>query len=91
MDPESLVEALRGTMDPNLREAAERQLNEVKVEMIAVVARSWLGRASAIHNIKMVRSRRLGSAAFTVAYQAPNHTQLADSLIALTLTAILAS
>uniref|UniRef100_A0A8C9ZXI6 Importin 7 n=1 Tax=Sander lucioperca TaxID=283035 RepID=A0A8C9ZXI6_SANLU len=28
MDPESLVEALRGTMDPNLREAAERQLNE---------------------------------------------------------------
>uniref|UniRef100_A0A672IXS5 Importin N-terminal domain-containing protein n=1 Tax=Salarias fasciatus TaxID=181472 RepID=A0A672IXS5_SALFA len=30
MDPESLVEALRGTMDPNLREAAERQLNEVK-------------------------------------------------------------
>uniref|UniRef100_A0A673CQ32 Importin N-terminal domain-containing protein n=1 Tax=Sphaeramia orbicularis TaxID=375764 RepID=A0A673CQ32_9TELE len=31
MDPESLVEALRGTMDPNLREAAERQLNEVKV------------------------------------------------------------
>ena len=32
MDPDSLVEALRGTMDPNLREAAERQLNEVKVE-----------------------------------------------------------
>uniref|UniRef100_A0A4W6DD61 Importin 7 n=1 Tax=Lates calcarifer TaxID=8187 RepID=A0A4W6DD61_LATCA len=31
MDPDSLVEALRGTMDPNLREAAERQLNEVKV------------------------------------------------------------
>uniref|UniRef100_A0A8D3BZE0 Importin 7 n=1 Tax=Scophthalmus maximus TaxID=52904 RepID=A0A8D3BZE0_SCOMX len=28
MDPESLVEALRGTMDPNLREAAERRLNE---------------------------------------------------------------
>uniref|UniRef100_A0A8C7YHS4 Importin 7 n=1 Tax=Oryzias sinensis TaxID=183150 RepID=A0A8C7YHS4_9TELE len=28
MDPESLIEALRGTMDPNLREAAERQLNE---------------------------------------------------------------
>ncbi|TNN86608.1 Importin-7 [Liparis tanakae] len=28
MDPESLVEALRGTMDPILREAAERQLNE---------------------------------------------------------------
>uniref|UniRef100_A0A3Q3WVI6 Importin N-terminal domain-containing protein n=1 Tax=Mola mola TaxID=94237 RepID=A0A3Q3WVI6_MOLML len=28
MDPEALVEALRGTMDPNLREAAERQLNE---------------------------------------------------------------
>lgn len=33
MDPESLVEALRGTMDPNLREAAERQLNEVKVKI----------------------------------------------------------
>lgn len=32
MDPESLVEALRGTMDPNLREAAERQLNEVKLD-----------------------------------------------------------
>ncbi|XP_019742203.1 importin-7 [Hippocampus comes] len=28
MDPEVLVEALRGTMDPNLREAAERQLSE---------------------------------------------------------------
>lgn len=70
MDPEALVEALRGTMDPNLREAAERQLNEVKVKMKAVVARSWLGRASAVHNIKMVRSRRLGSAAFSVAVQA---------------------
>lgn len=47
MDFESLIEALRGTMDPNLREAAERQLNEVKVELnvmvIAVVARSRLG------------------------------------------------
>lgn len=30
MDPNVLIEALRGTMDPNLREAAERQLNEVK-------------------------------------------------------------
>uniref|UniRef100_A0A4W4GJV0 Importin N-terminal domain-containing protein n=1 Tax=Electrophorus electricus TaxID=8005 RepID=A0A4W4GJV0_ELEEL len=29
MDPNSLIEALRGTMEPNLREAAERQLNEV--------------------------------------------------------------
>uniref|UniRef100_A0A8C7U674 Importin 7 n=1 Tax=Oncorhynchus mykiss TaxID=8022 RepID=A0A8C7U674_ONCMY len=28
MDPNVLIEALRGTMDPNLREAAERQLNE---------------------------------------------------------------
>uniref|UniRef100_A0A674MRT2 Importin 7 n=1 Tax=Takifugu rubripes TaxID=31033 RepID=A0A674MRT2_TAKRU len=28
MDPDALVEALRGTMDPSLREAAERQLNE---------------------------------------------------------------
>lgn len=37
MDPEILVEALRGTMDPNLREAAERQLNEVKVE----ISRKW--------------------------------------------------
>lgn len=33
MDPDALVEALRGTMDPTLREAAERQLNEVKVEI----------------------------------------------------------
>ncbi|KTG39553.1 hypothetical protein cypCar_00016686 [Cyprinus carpio] len=28
MDLNSLIEALRGTMDANLREAAERQLNE---------------------------------------------------------------
>lgn len=33
MDPDALVEALRGTMDPTLREAAERQLNEVKIEI----------------------------------------------------------
>lgn len=30
MDPDALVEALRGTMDPSLREAAECQLNKVK-------------------------------------------------------------
>uniref|UniRef100_A0A3Q4HG51 Importin N-terminal domain-containing protein n=1 Tax=Neolamprologus brichardi TaxID=32507 RepID=A0A3Q4HG51_NEOBR len=35
MDPDALVEALRGTMDPNLREAAERQLNEVKVKILS--------------------------------------------------------
>ncbi|KAH0521110.1 Importin-7 [Microtus ochrogaster] len=29
MDPNTIIEALRGTMDPALREAAERQLNEV--------------------------------------------------------------
>uniref|UniRef100_A0A8C5QCM0 Importin N-terminal domain-containing protein n=1 Tax=Leptobrachium leishanense TaxID=445787 RepID=A0A8C5QCM0_9ANUR len=28
MDPALLIEALRGTMNPALREAAERQLNE---------------------------------------------------------------
>nr|DBA17650.1 TPA: hypothetical protein GDO54_003067 [Pyxicephalus adspersus] len=28
MDPNILIESLRGTMDPALREAAERQLNE---------------------------------------------------------------
>ena len=39
MDPNSLIEALRGTMDPNLREAAERQLNEVRIVMVVVVAR----------------------------------------------------
>ncbi|XP_041929770.1 importin-7 isoform X2 [Alosa pseudoharengus] len=33
MDPNSLIEALRGTMDPNLREAAERQLNEGHSQM----------------------------------------------------------
>lgn len=33
MDPDALVEALRGTMDPSLREAAEKQLGEVKVEL----------------------------------------------------------
>lgn len=31
MDLNTLIEALRGTMDANLREAAERQLNEVKL------------------------------------------------------------
>ena len=30
MDPNTIIEALRGTMDPALREAAERQLNEVR-------------------------------------------------------------
>lgn len=30
MDPSGIIEALRGTMDPALREAAERQLNEVR-------------------------------------------------------------
>lgn len=75
MDADALIEALRGTMDPNLREAAERQLNEVKVDIsvmvIAVVARSRLG-ASAVHNIKMGRSRRRGSAAVTLTYQVMN-------------------
>lgn len=75
MDGDALIEALRGTMDPNLREAAERQLNEVKVDIsvmvIAVVARSRLG-ASAVHNIKMVRSRRRGSTAVTLTYQSVN-------------------
>lgn len=33
MDPNFLVEALRGTIDPNLREAAEKQLNEVKLRL----------------------------------------------------------
>lgn len=32
MDLNSLIEALRGTMDANLREAAERQLNEVTLK-----------------------------------------------------------
>uniref|UniRef100_A0A2K5IQH1 Importin N-terminal domain-containing protein n=1 Tax=Colobus angolensis palliatus TaxID=336983 RepID=A0A2K5IQH1_COLAP len=30
MDPNTIIEALRGTMDPALREAAERQLNETE-------------------------------------------------------------
>lgn len=33
MDPNSLVDALRGTIDPNLREAAEKQLSEVKLRL----------------------------------------------------------
>lgn len=53
MDPDALVDALRGTMDPNLREAAERQLNEVKKLRLAVngdgscgaVSGSGLGRS----------------------------------------------
>ncbi|KAH1170762.1 hypothetical protein KIL84_006380 [Mauremys mutica] len=32
MDPNTIIEALRGTMDPALREAAERQLNEVRAQ-----------------------------------------------------------
>lgn len=32
MDPNTIIEALRGTMDPALREAAERQLNEVRTQ-----------------------------------------------------------
>lgn len=32
MDPNTIIEALRGTMDPALREAAERQLNEVRAK-----------------------------------------------------------
>lgn len=41
MDPDSLVEALRGTMDPNLREAAERQLNEghTQVNFMSILLR----------------------------------------------------
>uniref|UniRef100_A0A668UMC4 Importin N-terminal domain-containing protein n=1 Tax=Oreochromis aureus TaxID=47969 RepID=A0A668UMC4_OREAU len=41
MDPEALVEALRGTMDPNLREAAERQLNEghARVNFVSTLLR----------------------------------------------------
>lgn len=38
MDPNTIIEALRGTMDPALREAAERQLNEVRTQ-------GWLWRA----------------------------------------------
>lgn len=60
MDPESLVEALRGTIDPNLREAAERQLNEVKLRLasdcVGACGAVW-DRASLGHNIKMVPSR----------------------------------
>uniref|UniRef100_A0A3B3ZCQ3 Importin N-terminal domain-containing protein n=1 Tax=Periophthalmus magnuspinnatus TaxID=409849 RepID=A0A3B3ZCQ3_9GOBI len=37
MDAGALVEALRGTMDPNLREAAERRLNEVKVNFVSAL------------------------------------------------------
>lgn len=66
MDPDALIDALRGTMDPNLREAAERQLNEVKklrLRVRAVVARCR-DRALVAHNTKMVRSRRLDSESY---------------------------
>lgn len=45
MDPNYLIEALQGTMDPNLREAAERRLNEVKTlrdDDVVVEARARL-------------------------------------------------
>lgn len=49
MDPDALVEALRGTMDPSLREAAERQLNEVKVEISGEFCwRLWRGLRSGL-------------------------------------------
>lgn len=49
MDPDALVEALRGTMDPTLREAAERQLNEVKVENSSKLWwRLWRGLCSGL-------------------------------------------
>lgn len=60
MDPNFLVEALRGTIDPNLREAAEKQLNEVKLRLasdcVGACGAVW-DRASLGHNIKMVPSR----------------------------------
>uniref|UniRef100_A0A8D0FYK0 Uncharacterized protein n=1 Tax=Strix occidentalis caurina TaxID=311401 RepID=A0A8D0FYK0_STROC len=43
MDPNTIIEALRGTMDPALREAAERQLNEVRSPTGA-----WTGAAAAV-------------------------------------------
>lgn len=60
MDPNSLVDALRGTIDPNLREAAEKQLSEVKLRPASDCV--WAcgavrDRASLGHNIKMVPSR----------------------------------
>lgn len=49
MDPDALVEALRGTMDPSLREAAERQLNKVKVELSGELWwRLWRGSGSGL-------------------------------------------
>lgn len=47
MDPNTIIEALRGTMDPALREAAERQLNEVRTpggrtdELAGRALRAW--------------------------------------------------
>ncbi|XP_033846015.1 importin-7 [Periophthalmus magnuspinnatus] len=38
MDAGALVEALRGTMDPNLREAAERRLNEARLTQVNFVS-----------------------------------------------------
>ncbi|MEQ2214928.1 hypothetical protein XENOCAPTIV_024038 [Xenoophorus captivus] len=48
MDPESLVEALRGTMDPNLREAAERQLNELTTCVHHIIKHDYPGKWTGI-------------------------------------------
>lgn len=45
MDPNTIIEALRGTMDPALREAAERQLNEVRTPGGRAVAAGGLWQA----------------------------------------------
>lgn len=60
MDPNTIIEALRGTMDPALREAAERQLNEVRTP-------GWRRRAGGLCQAKpsgpgQRRGRRRGGA-----------------------------
>ena len=40
MDPSRIVDALRGTMDPQLRQAAETELNQVSVGASAPIGRT---------------------------------------------------
>lgn len=44
MDPNRIIQALRGTIDPNLRIAAENELNQVVVRFFVCVFFGIMGR-----------------------------------------------
>lgn len=41
MDPNRIVQALKGTIDPGLRIAAEHELNQVRVGFVSAEVRLW--------------------------------------------------